>query len=94
MLLMKILKQNLQLLMLFMKINRSTKYLSILCFALVFTIGTYAQTNNTSSPYSLFGLGVETNSNVGRNSAMGRTGIALDGFDQLNLYNPASFASI
>ncbi|GAB5565511.1 MAG: outer membrane protein transport protein [Winogradskyella sp.] len=77
-----------------MKINRSTKYLSILCFALVFTIGTYAQTNNTSSPYSLFGLGVETNSNVGRNSAMGRTGIALDGFDQLNLYNPASFASI
>ncbi|MBW1294112.1 hypothetical protein [Aquimarina litoralis] len=54
-----------------------------------------AQTNSlTGSPYSLFGLGVQTNSNIGRNSGLGRGGIALESNDLLNTLNPASFASI
>ncbi|MEZ4801706.1 MAG: hypothetical protein R2797_02960 [Gelidibacter sp.] len=65
-------------------------------FALIglsFTL--YSQTNDlTSSPYSLFGLGVESNSNVGRASGMGFTGISLDANQELNLFNSASFASI
>ncbi len=75
-----------------MKINSTAK--SFLFLAIIFCLSINAQTNNTSSPYSLFGLGVETSSNVGRNSGLGKSGIALDAFDQLNLYNPASFASI
>ncbi|MEM9678730.1 MAG: hypothetical protein AAF901_00285 [Bacteroidota bacterium] len=56
---------------------------------------TFSQSNNlTGSPYSLFGLGVESNSNTGRNSALGRTGISLDANRSINLFNPASFTSI
>ncbi|WP_452226850.1 hypothetical protein [Lacinutrix cladophorae] len=55
----------------------------------------YSQTNNlTSSPYSLFGLGVENNSNTGRNSGLGKTGISLDASKGINLTNSASFATI
>ena len=54
-----------------------------------------AQSNSlTGSPYSLFGIGVESNSNTGRNSGMGQLGIALDSDNRINLYNPASFAAI
>lgn len=54
-----------------------------------------SQTNNlTSSPYSLFGLGVESSISTGRNSAMGNSGIALDAANGFNLYNPAAFASM
>ena len=55
----------------------------------------HSQSNNlTGSPYSLFGLGVESNSGTGRNSGLGKTGIALDGNYGINLYNPASFATL
>ena len=55
----------------------------------------YSQTGNlTGSPYSLFGLGVESRSNTGINSAIGRTGIALKDSISLNLYNPSSFGNI
>ncbi|WP_299117420.1 hypothetical protein [uncultured Winogradskyella sp.] len=54
-----------------------------------------AQTNNlTGSPYSLFGIGVESTSNTGRNSGMGNLGVALESSSQINLHNPASFATI
>lgn len=55
----------------------------------------YSQSNNlTSSPYSLFGLGVENNANTGRNSGLGKTGVALDASYGVNLSNSASFASL
>ena len=55
----------------------------------------HSQSNNlTGSPYSLFGLGVESTSGTGRNSGLGKTGIALDGNYGINLYNPASFATL
>ncbi|GAA4112615.1 membrane protein [Aquimarina addita] len=57
----------------------------------------FAQTSDntlTRSPYSLFGLGVQSNSNIGTNSALGKGGIALESKNMINNYNPASFASI
>ncbi|MBQ4819431.1 hypothetical protein [Aquimarina sp. MMG016] len=55
----------------------------------------YSQTNNlTGSPYSLFGLGVQSNSNIGRNSALGNGGLALGSDRMINNLNPASFATI
>ncbi len=61
----------------------------------LFPISLFSQTNNlTGSPYSLFGLGVQSNSNIGNNSALGRSGIALGGENTINNYNPASFSTI
>jgi len=68
---------------------------TIIIFAMLFGVYSYAQDNNlTGSPYSLFGLGVENNSNTGRNSGLGKTGISLDANYGINLYNPASFATL
>ena len=56
-------------------------------------VGIFSQTNNlTGSPYSLFGLGVSTNSNIGINSSIGKGGYALEGNNFINNYNPAAFA--
>ncbi|MFD2914092.1 hypothetical protein [Psychroserpens luteus] len=67
----------------------------IIFAVMVFGLFGYAQSNNlTGSPYSLFGLGVESNSGTGRNSAIGKTGISLDGDFGVNLYNSASFATL
>ncbi|WP_179376337.1 hypothetical protein [Winogradskyella wichelsiae] len=65
-------------------------------FILAMFLGLYssAQNNLTGSPYSLFGLGVENNSNTGRNSGLGKTGISLDANQGINLYNPASFVTL
>ncbi|UJH69142.1 hypothetical protein [Allomuricauda sp. SCSIO 65647] len=65
--------------------------LPLLCSLQVLT----AQTNNlTGSPYSLFGLGVNSNSNVGINSALGRGGYALSGASLINNLNPASYGDL
>ncbi len=59
---------------------------------LLFPLGLMAQTNNlTGSPYSLFGLGVSTNANIGKNSSLGNGGYALAGPNFINILNPASF---
>lgn len=61
---------------------------------LFFSLGTIAQTNNlTGSPYSLFGLGVSTNANIGKNSSLGNGGYALAGPNFINILNPASFGA-
>ena len=66
----------------------------IIC-AMAFGLFGFSQSNNlTGSPYSLFGLGVESNSGTGRNSGIGNTGISLDSDYGLNLYNSAAFASL
>ncbi len=67
----------------------------VLLMALLQSHNTIGQTNNlTGSPYSLFGLGVGTNSNIGKNSALGRGGYGLEGTGFINNYNPASYAAI
>lgn len=50
--------------------------------------------NNTSSPYSGFGIGELEMSSGGRNTAMGQTGIALRSNLFLNTANPASLTAI
>ncbi|WP_407557513.1 hypothetical protein [Winogradskyella sp. 4-2091] len=71
------------------------KYKYTIICAMILGLFGYSQTNNlTSSPYSLFGLGVESNSGTGRNSGLGKTGVSLDATYGLNLYNPASVATL
>lgn len=54
-----------------------------------------AQLNNlTGSPYSLFGIGVATNSNIGKNSALGKLGYAFNSDFLINNANPASYGSL
>lgn len=68
--------------------------LLIIISLLGFTNG-YSQANNlTGSPYSLFGLGNEGNSNVGKNTGLGKSGIASDIESNINIYNSALFATI
>ncbi len=50
--------------------------------------------NNTSSPYSYFGIGDLSNVAHGRNMALGGTGYALRGNGHINLKNPASLTAI
>jgi hypothetical protein len=50
--------------------------------------------NSTTSPYSMFGIGVIENNSDVVNSGMGYTGIALPSKGYLNNLNPASFSSL
>ena len=75
-----------------MKMIKTNLFLSTLVFLTHFVL--FGQTNRlTGSPYSLFGLGIETSTNVGKNSALGRGGYALSGSDFINTKNPASFGT-
>jgi len=50
--------------------------------------------NDTSSPYSLYGLGVENKTSFGGFTAMGNTGVAQITPFQINNFNPANLANI
>ncbi|AWX44377.1 hypothetical protein HME9304_01377 [Flagellimonas maritima] len=61
----------------------------------LFPIMVVSQLNNlTGSPYSLFGIGVTTNSNIGKNSALGKLGYALSSDFLINNANPASYGTL
>lgn len=65
-------------------------------FVILFVCG-YARSqsnNQTSSPYSLFGLGRLNEAAPGRTNAMGESGIALSAGTEINNLNPAAYASI
>ena len=72
-----------------------SKTIYSICVFVLLTIPSalYSQ-NNTSSPYSVFGIGDLSNVAYGRNVALGGTGYALRGANFLNLKNPASLTSI
>lgn len=61
---------------------------------LSFSVTTLFAQNNTSSPYSGFGIGELEMSSGGRNTAMGQTGIALRSNLFINTANPASLTAI
>lgn len=63
--------------------------LAFLCFQ---SVAVLAQ--STSSPYSMFGLGVLESSSSGPNMAMGGTGIAFLSEKSINYMNPASYSGI
>ncbi|WP_268223464.1 OmpP1/FadL family transporter [Sinomicrobium oceani] len=48
----------------------------------------------TASPYSMYGLGILNQANVGKYNALGHGGIAMPGNTGINNMNPASYASI
>jgi len=50
--------------------------------------------NDTSSPYSLYGLGVENKTSFGGFTSMGNTGVAQKTPFQINNFNPANLANI
>ncbi|MDC8004820.1 hypothetical protein POV27_12220 [Aureisphaera galaxeae] len=68
---------------------------NILLLLLLVPVGVIAQSNNlTGSPYSLFGLGVQSNSNLGGFNAFGKTGIAYGEGFVVNPYNPAAVSNV
>ncbi|KAF2513103.1 hypothetical protein E0W72_01375 [Flavobacterium arcticum] len=71
-------------------INRITVLCLLFC-----TVKVFSQSNNqTSSPYSLFGLGRLNEAGVGKTNALGKSGIAFSSETELNNLNPASYAGI
>ncbi|MFA8435584.1 MAG: OmpP1/FadL family transporter [Marinifilaceae bacterium] len=67
--------------------------LALLLSMLLFSFSGIGQ-NNTSSPYSRFGIGDLSAQGFGRNKAMGGTGIALRSNYTLNNVNPASYTAM
>jgi opacity protein-like surface antigen len=57
------------------------------------TARTKAQSEGlTSSPYSLYGLGVINQTSIGRSNSLGHTGIGMGSATDINNLNPANFA--
>lgn len=70
-------------------IKKTSVFISLFSVAFVF-----GQSNElTSSPYSLFGLGAQTNSSIGKFNGLGKTGVASRSTTFINNANPASFAN-
>ena len=76
-----------------MKMNKRLLYTFLTLF--LSTVVTFAQAEGlTSSPYSLYGLGVINQSGIGRTNAMGYSGIGLKSKTEINTLNSANFALI
>ncbi|WP_335966449.1 hypothetical protein [Galbibacter sp. PAP.153] len=67
---------------------------SILLFILIITKVTAQSESLTSSPYSLYGLGVINQTSIGKVNAMGYSGIGMKSVGYINNLNPASYALI
>lgn len=70
--------------------NRATT-IQILIFLIAFCA--YAQ-NDTSTPYSLFALGVENKTATGGLTGLGNSGIAKKDGRVINIYNPANLGNM
>jgi hypothetical protein len=68
------------------------KLLFIIFISCCLTAGMYAQV--TSSPYSMFGLGIPEEQSTGYSKAMGGTGIGFMSDQYLNTQNPASYSGL
>jgi len=68
---------------------------SLLAIILYFPVVLFAQfNNNTTSPYSRFGLGDLQRGSIGRSAAMGGAILGSRSNRQINLANPASYTSV
>ncbi|MGJ8745189.1 hypothetical protein [Polaribacter sp.] len=67
---------------------------NILVLVLVASINVLFGQNNTNTPYSLYGLGVENKTATGGLTGLGNTGIAQSNPFEINLFNPASLGNI
>lgn len=71
------------------------KVLSILTGLMLFPVLLFAQfNNNTTSPYSRFGIGDLQSYSFGRTTAMGGASLASRNNQQINLANPGSYTAI
>lgn len=80
-----------------MQVMNSTKFLSIYIVSLFFITKTaFAQSTNnlSSSPYSLYGLGLSNDLNTGKTNSLANTGIAMPSKTMINGLNPASLGTI
>lgn len=76
-----------------MRMNNIFSLLAIL-FTLFATSGLAQSEGLTSSPYSLYGLGVINQSSIGKSNGMGYTGIGLKTETEINNLNPANYSLI
>lgn len=67
--------------------------IKILLFIIAIIPSCFSQ-NDTSTPYSLFGLGVENKTATGGLTGLGNTGISQNNSGEINLFNPASLGNI
>lgn len=67
--------------------------LQYLLFFTLITTFCYSQ-NDTSSPYSLYGLGVENKTATSGLTGLGNTGLAQSKSGEINLFNPASLGNV
>ena len=65
----------------------------MILFCVIISQLSFAQ-NDTSTPYSLFALGVENKTATGGLTGLGNTGIAQKNSDEINIYNPANLGNI
>jgi hypothetical protein len=65
-----------------------------LIFIFLVLIVSYATSQITSSPYSIFGLGSIEGNSIGASKAMGGTGIAFLSRHSINVLNPASYGGL
>lgn len=66
----------------------------IILIVFVASVNIISSQNNTNTPYSLFGLGIENKTATGGLTGLGNTGIAQSNPFEINMFNPASLGSI
>lgn len=77
-----------------MKMNKSTFLKAFFGVILSVTCASAQSEGLTSSPYSLYGLGIINQTSIGRSNSMGYTGIGLKTETEINNLNPSNFALI
>ncbi len=70
------------------------KKIAIIIFLTVLSIGSFAQNQNTTSPYSRYGLGDIHPNFYGRSAGMGGVSLGSRNDLQVNFANPASYSAV
>lgn len=70
------------------------KKIAIIIFLTVLSIGSFAQNQNTTSPYSRYGLGDIHPNFYGRSAGMGGVSLGSRNGLQVNFANPASYSAV
>ena len=74
--------------------KKMTRFLPIMGLFLLQSIAFSQSEGLTSSPYSLYGLGIINQTSIGKSNGMGYTGIGLRSSTDINNLNPSNYALI
>ncbi|WP_293293800.1 hypothetical protein [Allomuricauda sp.] len=74
--------------------KKTIKYLPIIAICFMTGLANAQSEGLTSSPYSLYGLGVINQTSIGKTNGMGYAGIGLRSETEINNLNPSNFALI